>query len=85
MNLEKVVEGIVKAHITKHQGNLDLINIRDNNFLAIVSHSSLSSKIEEHINLIGLPEDIAMEYMHCKIHALAAKLIAKLYPEKVFP
>lgn len=85
MSISNIAQNIVKAHIAKYQAKFELTEVSANNYFAVVSHPKLSSNIEEHINLNGLPEDIAVEYMHCRVHGLAAKLISKLYPEKIFP
>jgi hypothetical protein len=42
----------------------------------------LTSNIEEVISVHNMPSDIAEEYVHCRVHGLAAKLLAKLHPEK---
>jgi hypothetical protein len=85
MNLDKICIGIVKAHISKHQATFDISEVSQNNYYAVISHPKLTSNVEEHINLNGLSEDIAIEYLHCRLHGLAASLISKLYPERIFP
>jgi len=85
MKLDKICTGIVNSHISKHQAAFNISEVSNNNYYAVISHPKLSSNIEEHINLNGLPEDIAAEYLHCRLHGLAARLISKLYPERIFP
>jgi len=85
MSIKDIAQNIAKIHIAKYEAMFELTEVSENNYFAVISHSKLSSNIEEHINLNGLPKDIAEEYMHCRVHGLAAKLISKLYPEKIFP
>jgi len=83
--LHDIATDIAEAHITNQNAKFQFVTINEikGSFLAVVSHASLNSDIEEVINTNGLPLEVAEEYIHCRIHGLAAKLIAKLYPEKL--
>lgn len=84
MNLYDIAMAIAKEHIANHNAKLELLtlNVTKGSFWAIISHPSLNYNIEEAISTNGLPTEVAEEYMHCRIHGLAAKLISKLYPEQ---
>ena len=74
---------VAKAHILGHGATFELLPLADKaNYLVVITHPKLPNKIEESINTEGLSQSLAEEYLHCKVHALAAKLIAKLYPYK---
>ena len=83
-NLYHIAINIAKEHIDPHNAKFELIvaNKDQGIYFAIITHPLLSSKIEEAINTNKMPPTIAEEYMHCRIHGLAAKLISKLHPEK---
>jgi hypothetical protein len=48
----------------------------------VVTHPSLTSSIEEAISTKNIHDDIAAEYVHCRVHGMAAKLISKLFAIK---
>lgn len=83
-NLFYIGNAIAKAHIEPHNATFELVplNQEQTNYLCIVSHSMLNSNIEENINTNNLPYEVAKEYFHCRVHAIAATLISRLYPEK---
>jgi hypothetical protein len=82
-NFQEIVSGIVKTHILKHNAKFDFIVIskEKSSFLVIVSHPMLSSNIEEVINTHKMPPEIAEDYVHCRVHGLAAMLLSKIYPQ----
>lgn len=83
-SIKKIADAIAKAHILNHEAKFDffMIDDIDTSFMVVVTHPLLSSSIEEVINVRKMPNNIAEEYVHCRIHGIAAKLLAKLYPEK---
>lgn len=83
-NFNNIADEIAKVHILTHNAKLEIFAINENqtSYMVIVSHPLLTSNIEEVISLRKMPSNIAEEYIHCRVHGLAAKLLAKLYPEK---
>ena len=79
--ITKIANAIAKAHILHHKAEFNVVAVSDTSYLCTVTHKDRSLIIEEVINTSNFPQDIAEEYMHCRIHSLAAKLIQKLYPE----
>jgi hypothetical protein len=78
--LEDVANGVAEAHITPH-GGIMIFNKIDGPlgiYSAVISHNGKT--IEETINIFGMPGIIAEEYVHCRVHSLAAKLLRKIYP-----
>jgi hypothetical protein len=80
VSLEEVANGVAKAHITPHGGKMkfDKLDHTLGIYHAVVSYNG--GTIEETINTFGMPGLTAEEYVHCKIHSLAAKLLQKIYP-----
>ena len=80
----EIALGVAKIHILTHNANFDflLVDNQKGSYLAIVSHPFLNFNIEEVINTNFMPPEVAEEYVHSRIHGMAAKLLAKLYPEK---
>lgn len=82
--MHEIANDIANAHIVTRDAKFELVSLNDteNNFLAVVTHPKLSYKLEEAINVNGLLSEVAEEYMHCRIHGIAAKLISKLNPQR---
>jgi len=82
--IKNIADAIAKAHMLTHEAKLEMFAINENqtSYMAIVTHPMLTSNIEEVISVHNMPSDIAEEYVHCRVHGLAAKLLAKLHPEK---
>lgn len=77
---QEVVNGVATAHINPHGGTLMFSKVDGSLdvYSAIVAYNGKT--IEETINTFGMPGFIAEEYVHCKIHSLAAKLLQKIHP-----
>lgn len=86
MVADKIIElaaNNAKIHIAKFGATFHIMSVIPNkNYFVSVTHPKISASIEESINTADLPENIIDEYVHCRIHGIAAKLISKLYPEK---
>lgn len=82
--MNNIASAIAEQHITPHGAKLQLLTVctETNKFLALVSHPDLHSYIEEFINVNNMKQHVAEEYMHCRVHGMAANLLAKLYPDK---
>lgn len=81
--MNDIAYGVAKAHVLKHGATFELLILPTiGNYVAVITHPKLTAKIEETINTAGLSQSLAEEYLHCRVHALAAKLISKLYPYK---
>ena len=81
--MNDVAFGVAKEHILKLGGTFEFFSLpTKGNYLAIVTHPSLSANIEETMNTVGLTDSLAEEYVHCRVHAIASKLISRLYPYK---
>ena len=81
MSIKDIAIGVAKEHIDSHGATFELVLLQGKGkYLAAITHPKLLNNIEETIIISELSQSLAEEYMHCKIHALAAKLIAKLYP-----
>jgi len=79
--MDEIAFGVVRAHILPHGATFELFPLTvKGNYLGVITHPSLANKIEETINTAGLPQALAEEYMHCRMHSLAGRLISKLYP-----
>lgn len=80
----EIAFGVARAHILNINAKFDFIFIdkQKGSYLALISHPLLSSNIEEIVNTHNMSAQVAEDYVHCRIHGLAAKLLAKLYPEK---
>lgn len=66
-----------EEHVAAH-GATSNIHETKHGFYVILNHGKWS--VDEMINLDNLPDNIKIEYLHCKLHALAAKLIGHVYP-----
>lgn len=79
-SLEETANGVAEAHIAPHGGKLKFgkLDHAHGTYFAVVLYNGGS--IEETINTCGMSGIIAEEYVHCKIHSLAAKLLQKIYP-----
>lgn len=77
MSLEDYVHGVVKAHITPHGATLTVSKNSTGYFLTVKKGDWAESDV---VLTAGIPDDIAGEYLHCKVHALAAKVIARSFP-----
>jgi S-ribosylhomocysteine lyase LuxS involved in autoinducer biosynthesis len=77
-----IVSGVARAHITNHNAEIYCSPVSTDTgvFIVSISHPSMANVIEEAINIKGLSSEIAAEYVHCRMHGLAAKLLAKIYP-----
>ena len=86
MVVDKIIElasNNAKIHIVKFGATFHIMStIPNKNYFVSVTHPKILTNIEESINTAGLPENIIEEYVHCRMHGIAAKLISKLYPEK---
>lgn len=82
--MKKIADAIAKAHILNHEAKFDFIMINeiDTSFMVVITHPLLPHSIEEVININKMPANVAEEYLHCRVHGMAAKLLAKLYPDK---
>lgn len=84
--MDKIVElatNNANVHITKFGAEVKIATIVSNKlYFVSINHPKLVFSIEESINVAGLPNDLVEEYVHCRVHGLAARLISKLYPEK---
>jgi hypothetical protein len=81
--MNDIALGVAKAHILNHGATFELLHLPTiGNYLAVITHPKLPTKIEETINTAGLSQSLAEEYMHCRVHSLAARLISRLYPYK---
>ena len=79
--INEIAIQVAEKHITKHNATFEIIKLTTNeNYLVIVNHPSTS--IEELISISGLTPSVAEEYVYCRIHGIAAKLISKLHPKK---
>lgn len=67
----------VADHVAAH-GATSNIHETKHGFYVILNHGKWS--IDETVNLDNLPDNIQVEYLHCKLHGLGAKLIAHIYP-----
>ena len=77
MSLEDEIDGVVRAHITPHGAAL-IVTKTDNGYFLTVQKGGWSES--DYALTAGLPDDIAGEYLHCKVHAIAAKVIAQSSP-----
>lgn len=86
MVADKIIElatNNAKIHIVKFGATFYIEPITPSkSYFVSVKHPDFSTNIEENINISDLPDNIIDEYVHCRIHGIAAKLISKLYPEK---
>ncbi len=78
--IRKVVETVAEEHITKHGVDLIFTELSHERaaYYVVLTHKRFV--LQEQINLLGIPDDIVAEYLHCRIHALAASVLSKLHP-----
>lgn len=82
--IKTIASAIAKAHILTNNATfkIEAVNNQQTKYITVVSHSMLANDIEEVISIEYMPFEVAKEYVHCRVHGLAAKLLAKLHPEK---
>ena len=79
-NHEKIALAIAEEHILPHGANFNF-SVVDEMLEVYMARVSFGNKTYEGtINTLGMPSDIAEEYIHCRIHALAAKMLQKMFP-----
>lgn len=80
MNLDRLTEeaqGVARAHIEPLGFTLTVRSYTDG---VVLEARDAKGVHQEHISLKGMPEPVQGEYVHCRVHALAARLIARRYP-----
>jgi hypothetical protein len=82
--LTDIANRIAKVHILQHNATFEIypISLENQAYYMVVTHPSLTSSIEEAISTKNIHDDIAAEYVHCRVHGMAAKLISKLFAIK---
>lgn len=73
-----------QAHIYPYGATFLFISVAHEKKSYFVKIDHVKCVIEEQINLYGIPENIIEEYVHCRLHGMAASLIGKLFPLKLF-
>ena len=80
MNVERltnIAQGVARAHIVPLGFTLSVEPYGSGVTLVV------SNRVERHLEnlcLKGMPEAVQEEYVHCRVHAFAARLIATRYP-----
>lgn len=80
MNLKALTEeaqGVAEAHLKPLGVTLTVKPYADG---VVLDARDAKEVHQEHLSLKGMPESVQGEYVHCRVHALAAKLIARRYP-----
>lgn len=72
------VQGVTKAHIERMGFCVRVEPYVDGLLLQILNGSAPHH--EEHISLVGIPASLQGEYVHCRVHAVAATLISQRHP-----
>lgn len=75
--LTRIARGVARAHIEPLGLTLTVGFYEDGLMLDLLD--GCADHIE-HLSLKGMPDAVQEEYVHCRVHALAAKLIARRYP-----
>ena len=81
MNFEElklIAKGVARAHIEPLGFSIVLHREEEGVILAIEGDGE--NGYFEHLLLKGMPDAVQEEYVHCRVHALAGKLIARRYP-----
>ena len=77
---ETIANAIAQAHILPHNATFSF-NAVDEMLEVYMAKVSFGEKTyEETINTLGMPNNVAAEYIHCRIHSLAAKMLQKMFP-----
>jgi hypothetical protein len=86
VSTEKVIETATTAaeiHVNSHGGTFQIENLapyHPESYAVTVTHSGLKNPILEQINLCDMPDRLVEEYVHCRVHAIAAALLGRVYP-----
>ena len=79
-NHELIAINIAKEHILPHGAMFNFYPVNDMLEVYMAKVSFGEKTYEETINTLGMPNNIAAEYIHCRIHGLAAKMLQKMFP-----
>lgn len=75
--LFNIAHGVYRAHLAPLGVTVTVKPYDDG---VMIEASDRDENFLEHLCLKGMPEPVQDEYVHCRVHALAAKLIARRYP-----
>lgn len=75
--LTDIAQGVARAHIEPLGFALTLHFYGEGLKLGLFDGRE---DLIEHLLLKGMPDAVQEEYVHCRVHALAGKLIARRYP-----
>lgn len=82
MNFEKlssVATGVFRAHIEPLGFTFSVSPYYENSL--VIEASRDGDKHLEHLRLSGMSEDVQAQYVHCRVHALAATILSRLHPD----
>jgi hypothetical protein len=73
-----IAKEISRSYIEIYGGKLDIQYRGSGNYFLSLTHNDIS--FSEQINIVGMSEAVWKQYVQCRIHEIAAKLIRKLHP-----
>jgi hypothetical protein len=73
-----IAKEISRKYIETYGGKLEIQYRGSGNYFLFLTHDDIS--FSEQINIVGMSETVWKQYIQCRIHEIAAKLIRKLHP-----
>lgn len=74
----EISKEISRKYIEPYGGKLEIQYRGSGNYFLFLTHSDIS--FSEQVNIIGMSEEVWKQYIYCRVHEIAAKLIRKLHP-----
>ena len=75
-----IAENVAKQHIYYRVDKFEFNPLKEDIFSILIEFNGKT--YIETCNIKGMPDHIWSEYIHCRLHEMAARIIRKLYPIK---
>jgi hypothetical protein len=73
-----IAKEISRKYIETYGGTLEIEYRGSGNYFLLLTNGDI--KISDQVNISGMSEVVWRQYVYCRIHEIAAKLIRKLHP-----
>lgn len=73
-----IAKEISRKYIETYGGALEIEYRGSGNYFLLLTNADI--KISDQVNISGMSEVVWRQYVYCRIHEIAAKLIRKLHP-----
>jgi hypothetical protein len=73
-----IAKEISRKYIETYGGTLEIEYRGSGNYFLLLTNDDI--KISDQVNISGMSEVVWRQYVYCRIHEIAAKLIRKLHP-----